>query len=487
MTRTITQRALAAAGALILGVVGAVAISLPASAAVGPNIDPDTTGTLTLHKYEQPSPVGAPADGTEQTITGLTPIAGVEFTLTPVTGVNLTTNAGWTSAAGYNTALRAAQATDPGVDPATILAPGAALGTPLDFAPTDATGETSLSGIALGLYLVQEVASPSNVIAPALPFLITVPLPNSGGTGFNYDIHVYPKNSVADEPVKTLSTTDAYGIGDTVTWTITSVIPNFADRDELTSYVITDDLDPRLTYVPSAVVTVNGVALTAPDVTVSTTDPVTVTFNGTGLDALYAAPGEDVVIEIDTEVNAPGAIVNTASVAVNGTTFPSNDVTTEWVPVQLTKVETGSPTTVLAGAVFSVFLAETGGAPLSIDVAGVPTTQFTTAADGTLLIPGLKAGVEYWVEEITAPVGYFAIEDRIQLGTGPLAAVATGVAGELETFALTIENPKIPAWAMPLTGGNGAMMFGIGGGALVLLAVGAALIVARRKKAAVEA
>ncbi|MDS0244444.1 LPXTG cell wall anchor domain-containing protein [Microbacterium kitamiense] len=40
-------------------------------------------------------------------------------------------------------------------------------------------------------------------------------------------------------------------------------------------------------------------------------------------------------------------------------------------------------------------------------------------------------------------------------------------------------SPRAPI--LPLTGGDGAVMFGIGGAALVLMAAGAAVVIARRR------
>ena len=219
----------------------------------------------------------------------------------------------------------------------------------------------------------------------------------------------------------------------------------------------------------------------AGDYTVSATDPVTVTFTAAGFATLFADADETLTFEIDTVVLDAGTISNTATVTVNGVDLTSNVATTTWVPVQLTKADSDSGDG-LAGAVFQVFIAETGGAPLEFG----PTAQtdFVSDASGLIDIPGLKAGVQYWVEEITAPDGYFGLTARVAIPTtGVLTAVPTGTPGEVEVYEQTIENDQIPAWQLPLTGGNGPLWFGVGGGALVMVAIGAALVAARRKKA----
>ena len=160
-------RVLAAFGALAVGLLGFTA---PASAAVGPNIDAEEVGTITLHKFEQPSPNGDTADGTVQDTTGLTPIDGVVFQYQLVEGVDLTTNEGWERAAE--------------IAGGSSLVTPEALGTAVQFPATDANGTTSLCGLPLGLYLISEVSHPddSNIVKKIDPFYVTVPLPTIGET-----------------------------------------------------------------------------------------------------------------------------------------------------------------------------------------------------------------------------------------------------------------------------------------------------------------
>ena len=103
-------------------------------------------------------------------------------------------------------------------DPAEYIADNLTLGTAVNLAATNPQGVAVSGALPIGLYLVREVSQPANVVAPAAPFLVTVPLPPlEAGDGWNYAIHVYPKNAVADAPVKSLDTTGAYALGSTVT------------------------------------------------------------------------------------------------------------------------------------------------------------------------------------------------------------------------------------------------------------------------------
>ncbi|MET0449470.1 MAG: hypothetical protein ABW004_13735, partial [Aeromicrobium sp.] len=107
MKGRVVRRAVALAGAIALAVTGAVAVTAPASAATGPNIAPGATGSITIHKHEQPLESGTAATGQELTSALPGPIQGVVFSVTPVTNVDLRTNAGWTSSATFANGLAA--------------------------------------------------------------------------------------------------------------------------------------------------------------------------------------------------------------------------------------------------------------------------------------------------------------------------------------------------------------------------------------------
>ena len=466
-------RLIASAGVVALATLGAISIAGPASATdtTGPNIDKNVKGSVTIHKFEQPHPAsGLPNNGTlvpqgDITAKGLKPIAGVVFSITPVTGIDLTTNKGWEDAEAAAKAL-SLNGTLP-----------AGLGTATNLPATDANGVVAATDLSLGLYLVREVSGPANIVSPAAPFLVTVPLPNIGNAaGWNYDIHVYPKNAVASAPTKAVDDSNAYALGDEVSWTVSASVPAFAAASDLKSYVLTDTLDARLDFV-SATVSLGGTALTSADVTVAEVDnKVTATFTPAGLAKLAAAPGGSVTLVIKTDVIAvgDGIIKNTAFVNINGNEYKTNEVQTTWAKLTIVKEDSATEAK-LAGAVFEVYTSATGGTPLSFTPGG---TAFTTGADGTVTIPGLKTGVTYWLQEKTAPNGYYGIENRIE--------VQIAKNSEVEVRKV-VENTKIPAYALPLTGGDGALMFGIGGGALLLVAAGAAIVITRRRTALVRA
>lgn len=485
MKKSISTRLTAAVGALALGILGAVAITAPASATEpvgpGPNLKPGDKGTITIHKHEQPTVPGDPASGEDQGILP-NPIQGVVFSVTPVTDVDLLTNTGWDEAADLSEGLAAAS------DPAAYITANLTLGAAQNLAATDAQGVAKSNQLPIGLYLVREVSGPASIVSKAAPFLVTVPLPPlTAGGDWNYNIHVYPKNAVVKTPEKAVDQSKAFALGQTVTWTVTATIPSFESGSDLKSYKVTDNLDSRLSYTAPARVFVNNVAVPANAVTISATNPVTVTFTDpAGLDLLRANGGKTVKVEIDTVVTGTGAILNTAVVNVNGSDFTTNPAKTTWVPVKVTKVDADDSKIALAGAVFAVYTQKEGGTALPFP--NNASGQFTTDASGAIAIPGLKADgtQQYWLQEVSAPNGYQALTERVPLAVdanGNAIALPGADAGTVVTYERTVKNTRIPVWELPLTGGDGALWFGVGGAALVAITVGAAVLISRRAKA----
>lgn len=454
------RRLLGATGALALGVAVALAGAAPAFA--DPNIDPDAEGSITVHKLEQPdSPSGLPNDGTEVDTTGLTPLAGVEFTVQQVTSIDLTTNDGW--------------AMTEGLTAADVLADAATY--PLGTAATqvtDAAGEALFGSLPVGVYLVQETDPGTNdIVDPAAPFLVSIPLPLDND--WLYDVHVYPKNALG-EIVKDVDEGDAYGLGDEVVWTITTGIPTLTDGATLDSYVVTDQLDPRLGFV-SATATIDG---TTPLTTTGTESGGLVTLDfASELATLSAAAGQTVVITLTTTVDelGDGIIENDATLFVNDSDVESNTVETQWGAVVLLKHAEGDESAVLEGAEFQIFATEAdaldyeNATPIAID--GVST--FTSDADGLVAFPGLKAGT-YWVVEITAPTGYTTDHAPIEVEV---------VAGDvtLDSVDYAVPNPQTPPFELPLTGGGGTMLFLLGGLALLATAFGVGMTRLRKTAA----
>ena len=136
---------------------------------------------------------------------------------------------------------------------------------------TDATGHTSASDMAQGLYLVVETRVPENVTSTCNPFFVSLPMTTIDGTAWNYDVTVYPKNQTGnptlDKTVReakdstgknTGSLTDikdgyahtaTASVGDTVDYQIISTLPTITSKaSSLSEYTYVDTMSKGIKY-----------------------------------------------------------------------------------------------------------------------------------------------------------------------------------------------------------------------------------------------
>lgn len=491
---SIRKRVSAALGALAIGAAAALVAVTPAHAEPG-NIDPDIPRSLTVHKYAL-SPSSPQQIGTGQELAtppAGTPLAGAEFTAALVADVDLGTPAGWSAASNLTPAAAAGR-----LSGTTFTSTPSAPGTGIATFPSD---------MPIGLYLVTETVLPDEATNPSAPFLVTLPFPTGpGGAPANewiYDVHVYPKNAVTDV-TKTRVPAPANSAEarnpDLIRWAIASAIPTLAAGDSIDVFELADTIPSQLEYVdapptgvaPTNVVVTNPAGL--PQTFTEGTDynlveegsTLTLEFTSAGLTRLTGLQGGVVTFNVLTRalaIPADGRIVNTATGTINGATETVTGVT----PIgQLTVFAFEGPANdrvPLAGAVYQVFLNEQdairGVNPILID--GI--SEWSTGADGYVEIPIITPG-NYWVREITPPAGFqLPSPDRI------LTQVVAGETSTVPPIVNYVEfaHSQVPAWALPLTGGDGARWFGIGGGALLVTMLGAALLLSRRRAAAARA
>ena len=429
------------------------------AAGVG-NIDPSKKGSLTIHKYAGNE--GNAGDGTEISNPSSlgTPLDGVKFSITPVTAKG-TTTIDLTKAEGWD-AIKGISAND-------VITGDYTKGAATEVT-TDANGNAKQSNMSLGLYLVQETSAGSNnIVSKVAPFLVTLPLPQSGGNWL-YDVHTYPKNKLNETtPTKTVSDPVKPVLGQNVTWTINAPVPALNKSDSYTSFVITDSLDSRLGYVSATITNEN---FSASDYTVGQSgQTVTITLTKSGLAKLAA--GTPIVATITTTVNSlgdNGIISNKALVNTNGSTRESNTPTTNWGPLQILKYATGDESKVLAGAEFAVF---------SDSAAQTQVGTITTGDDGkgsiSLWVGNNDAkSKKYYVKETKAPAGY-VLDDSVK-------EVTVQANGTTSPVVVKVANPQQGHPNLPLTGASGRILLTIAGAGLLLVAVGAGVITATRKR-----
>ncbi|MBS5873542.1 MAG: SpaH/EbpB family LPXTG-anchored major pilin [Clostridiales bacterium] len=536
-------------------------------------IDPEKPVKLTIHKYEMD-----PADysnaihkGTGTTAdessvpAGAKPLAKVTFTAYPVdknyTGTEILD----------------------GVQPA-----GTAI--------TDTEGIALFENLAQGRYLIVETDKPAHVTQTTRNFLVDLPMTNPDGDGWNYDVHVYPKNvavlgaailtkvgedgttglpgaqfelsykakedgeyapvegspyttnsdgkivlnnllagyyqmkeiaaptgyglttdvwefqitnngSVSDKGVETGTvltetiknyatpsdivknvTTDGQdleskkSVGDDVTWIIKPAVPT--DIETYKSYVVTDQLDSRLTYVSTTVMA--GEEELKVNIDYSLTNDngnLTITFNEAGLAKLT---GKDLTINIVTTLNenvTVGEIKNTATLTYKnaaGSTGTKSDSANAWTGgIKIFKHTIDN--TPLAGAEFKVYTSEEDAKAGTHAIRRDGKDLVITSNDeGYAIVEGLGEG-DYWFVEIKAPVDENG--DPYAMLKGPVKVTLDKDQTIDNYVTKNILNTKLVS--LPITGGIGTLIFTFSG--IALMGVAVLLYIRSRRKSSAQA
>ena len=453
---------------LVAGLAGAalLALALPATAQADTgNLDPAAASSLTIHKYD--GSAGAAGDGSALADTSAlgNPLSGVQFTLTPVTAksgaaINLDTSAGWDLIAGI-------KASD-------VTAAGSVYSKDAANAKVVTTNASGIATQALphGLYLVTETSpGANNVVSPVDPFLVTLPLPQSGGKWL-YDVHVYPKNAINKTvPTKTVSNPSSPVLGSTIDWTITAPVAPVG-QGTLKTFTVVDTLDARLQYQGVVVKNAAATLVAGADYdVVQAGQKITVDLSK-AVASGKVKPGDSPVVVLTTVVVSlgDGAIKNTALANTNTSGVQTNEPQSNWGVLKVHKHAAGDTSKNLAGAELAVYVNQADAAPVG---------TLTTAADGTATITlwvGNDSVVakDYWIKETKAPAGYV-------LPANPWTQTNVK-AGAVAVSTFDVPNTQQGHPDLPLTGANGRLYLMIGGGALLLLAIGAAIVVSRRRR-----
>lgn len=165
----------------------------------------------------------------------------------------------------------------------------------------------------------------------------------------------------------------------------------------------------------------------------------------------------------------------------NFTYKPGNTVNVATAGLDVTKVDGNTTSTKLAGAEFTLY--KDSACTEAITVEGVTVKATTTTSGNDKFYYGkdefyFTPGVDYFVKETKAPVGYninstiFKVTAVARAYT-PVGTVENGADTVVKDYPVTV----------PQTGGMGTMMFYVGGAALIACA-GVLLFVLKRKKAA---
>ena len=511
-----------------MGLVGIGAAS--ANTELTPGAPQPTTANLTIHKYLGATDSALKHDGTKidaSKLTGKKALAGINFNLYKVVGVDISTNDGLKLATKLGNTPISAQVIKDGkitldgkdyaIDKANKLTQ-----------TTNAAGEAVFTNTPRGLYIVEEDLAGStdaNIktsdgvvkkekITPIAPFAVTLPMTNPDGKAWNSDVHVYPKNQeneldkkVVDKGVTTLNQGATTGMDEfkyVLTTTSTGADVNGdgkmdgADLGNL--YQIVDQLPANVEYVKTTAKIAGADTNDFDATTVKDGNPerttVTVAFKDAGLNTIAGGAKIEVTLHVKlNSVPADGLTKNTGKLypnewsKKNDKPINSPEVETRHGDIVIKKVNSAGET--LAGAIFSVHLDTSAKKDCSSYGPTIKTSN-ETKADGLAKISDLQMTdwidgvavaeadqVPYCLVEEQAPAGYQILPQAISFKlTKPgtvtdLAAAAKAKAGN----ALDITNHK--NLGLPLTGAQGILLVSALG--LILVSIGVTLAVKRRK------
>lgn len=209
-------------------------------------------------------------------------------------------------------------------------------------------------------------------------------------------------------------------------------------------------------------------------------------------DVVFANKGKTLTLTYTAKVNENAVVLETESNTAHLTydNYTSKDVTSSDVVTlafDFQKVDGTDQTTILAGAQFKLYDAETGGNEIKVvlkEAASGTNGQISTyrvaKADETgVLIDVGSARIEgldkkkYYLEETKAPTGYNKVENRIEVAVTEETAPASNIDSK-------VGNNK--GATLPSTGGIGTTIFYIIG-AILVIGAGMFLVIRKRMSA----
>lgn len=533
------QRMFASAAALALGAVALVPLTAHASDPVHGNIVDKHDASITIHKMESGSLQNAAS------VTADTPdatgdyINGVPFNIYRL-NLDLTKPEGWNPLTNLTVPEGACQ--PDGTANFTALT-----GVTQDTSTSMQTVTTHTNGsikaaVRTGAYLVCEANATNatnkagaavKVVKKAKPFIATVPFPHPGGQGWLYDVHVYPKNTVVEGALKTVTVTEP-GLqrANGVTVEFATKIPSLAQGEYFKYFAIVDPMPRELSSPTGYQVSIDQVTLEFNEgvdynVTHSTSAPqnnaVAVSLTKAGLAkiapyknrtlkvsfkaTMNALPADGqannagwvYVTKAATEVadnQAPAPIVWPSEVggtpASNDGVAPTrtkNTVGTTWGKFSIEKIDARRHETKLANATFKLYVAknqqtcdqnnlETEGAAISVGT----KSEFTTGPNGQVTIDGVHLHTKSVDGDNPDPqkTRCFIIEETVSPAGYVLpvqAKTAVLVNAQTTDQVVQVTNTQVTDLPeLPLTGAAGQLILMAIGSALMLGSIGSFMV-----------
>lgn len=388
LSTTMLGRNVHGIGTLIMGLVLAGLVLLNTLDRAGATTTPPQgPTTLVIQKFQQPEHSHEPASGLpldEAQVAEHTPVADVNFAVSKVPDMDVTTEQG-RAAANELTVRQAAER----------LADGG----PAASGTTNNYGELVFSDLEAGLYFVEETAAPAGVITTD-PFLVMLPMPHPTQDSWLQTVYVYPKNSALDI---SLSVVDEATIqtGDDIDWHIAAEIPK---QTSLSTYRIRNMFAPgialkqQLSAVQVALST--GASLqTDRDYALEARlddghEGFELTFTEAGREKLVEARQHDSTAQLTVDYTAPatssGSHTNTVELQVDDAQAITDSATTQLGTLEAVLHERDRPDRRIENAVFELYLSAEDALASRNPVPVGDSTQWRTDAHGTFTIDGLR-------------------------------------------------------------------------------------------------
>lgn len=385
-------------------------------------------------------------------------------------------------------------------------------------------GVTSVTNLPVGLYLVVETDAPDLIKSPCAPFLMSLPLFTNEGC--EYDLTVYPKNSldeenpdldkgVSNEENGTYGGTTTASIGDTVYYQITSKLPTISyTANYVAQYTFTDRIVNGLAYNKDVKIYFGNDEWADTNYSVAYTDTtMTITPTTAGFADINAnRSGATMVIKYTCKLTEDAVIGDAGNPNTVTLDWKRESTTTEQLKddahvytygIKLTK-QFKDKTGDFSEVKFTVKLDDTAikanvsNGVYTVDPSG-SQTEFSPNAEGILILKGLKPGT-YKVKEVATDDEFKLLADEITVvitatkneeaavctvcGEKPLVGAATvngGTAMMVDGLAeLTVVNN--PSFKLPQTGSTGTWLISVCGILAMAAAAFVIILVCRKKK-----